>query len=394
MKKTVVILLAVVMALGVLSGCQSASTSVAPSGSEIGSAAPGADTEGKKIGVIFYGKEDALGAAVYATINHAAEALGVEIIWDLGDVDPNAQIAAAENLISAGVDGIMAIPLTETVTQKIMQRCEENQVYYVNCFRDILDENIREYVTSCEYFVGGCFEDDSVASERMVEIMAEKGKTKAACVYLGPGSALRVRNEGFDRGMENTGIEKVAEYTVPENPDLNAQLTAIENFINVYVPSDGLDVIFAASGAMGSGEAMVQKMSTMTSGGSVQMACFDVFENMKEAFENEILGVAVGGQSPDALMAFMMLYNKVVGTPLSDEVEWLNQNYIFVTSAEECDGYEKYIDNPDYMIYTADDIRAMSKAHNPDFTIEELRQIMEEYTLGNVVAKAEATSNN
>ena len=90
----------------------------------------------------------------------------------------------------------------------------------------------------------------------------------------------------------------------------------------------------------------------------------------------------------------MMLYNKVVGTPLSDEVEWLNQNYIFVTSAEECDGYEKYIDNPDYMIYTADDIRAMSKAHNPDFTIEELRQIMEEYTLENVVAKAEATSNN
>ena len=84
---------------------------------------------------------------------------------------------------------------------------------------------------------------------------------------------------------------------------------------------------------------------------------------------------------------FIMLYNAVNGTPLSDKPEYLTQNYIFVTNAEEADSYEQYIDNPNYMLYTAEDIRAMSKADNPDFSMDELRSIMEDYTLENIMAK-------
>lgn len=57
MKKTVVILLAVVMALGVLSGCQSASTSVAPSGSEIGSVRLALTPREKRLALSFMAKK-------------------------------------------------------------------------------------------------------------------------------------------------------------------------------------------------------------------------------------------------------------------------------------------------------------------------------------------------
>lgn len=413
LKKTLAMALVVLMAAFALVSCTSApapsdSASAAPAPSEDASKAPAPsedassptesgdasqapatslDTTGKKIGVIFYSKDDSLGAAVYATLNNAAEALGVEIQWKLGDLDPTAQITAAENMIAAGCKGILCIPLSEVVTQKVAKLCQDKGVYFQICFRTITDESIKSEVEGYEYFLGGCYEDEAAAAEHMVELMAGKGKKNACVNYVSPGSALKLRNDGLDTGMEKYSITKLAEYTIPDSVDLNAVTSTIQNYINSY---QDCDVILASSASVGQGEVIINTINSLAPGGKVQLAAFDVWDGMAAAFESGSLGCAVGGMSPDALFSFMNLYNAVIGSRLSDDVLWLTQNYIFVTDAESCAAYEKYIDNPEYMIYTAEDIKNMSRANNPDFSVDDLKQIMTDYTMENVMAKAGA----
>ena len=92
-----------------------------------------ADTEGK-IGVIFYDKDNSSGAAAYSTLNYAAEAWDAEITWKLGDLDPTTWIAAAENMTAAGCNAILCISFSEAVTQRVSKFCQDNGVYYTNCF--------------------------------------------------------------------------------------------------------------------------------------------------------------------------------------------------------------------------------------------------------------------
>lgn len=370
MKKIVALLFVCIFALATFAGCATSGSS--PSEEDI------------TIGVIFYSNDDALGSAVYATLNHAADALGIELNWKIGDMDATSQITAAENLISAGCDGILCMPMSESATSRIARLCNDNQVFYANCFRTITDESIKAEVEAYEYFVGCCYESEIDAAAHLVQLMADAGHQNCAVDYVPVGGALALRNVGFDQGIETTGMNKLAEYMIADNPDLNATISTIQNYINTY---EELDVIFQGSAGMGQGEAIINTINSLAPGGEVQLATFDVFSGMKEAFEDGTLACAVGGISPDALFTFIMLYNAVNGTPLSDQPEYLTQNYIFVTNAEEADSYEQYIDNPNYMLYTAEDIRAMSKADNPDFSMDELRSIMEDYTLENIMAK-------
>ena len=132
--------------------------------------------QGKKIGVLFYSRDDALGSAVYGMLNYAAEALGVEIVWKIGDTDPTAQITAAENMIASGVDGLVLLPVSEIVTQKVSALCQENQVYFGICFRTVTDsQEIHDEVWANEYFVSSCIEDETGSAAQMVELMAEMG---------------------------------------------------------------------------------------------------------------------------------------------------------------------------------------------------------------------------
>ena len=392
MKKRLALLLAIMMVVFALVSCGVPAASEAPETSGEAQESAGtnggqADTEGKKIGVIFYSKDDSLGAAVYSTLNYAAEALDVEIQWEIGDLDPNAQIAAAENLVAAGCDGILCIPISEVVTQKIAQLCQENNVYFQICFRTITDEAIKSEVMGYEYYLGECVEDEVNAAKRMVQLMAEDGHKNACVNYVSPGSTLRLRNDGIDQGMEEYGITKLAEYTIPDNSDLNALTATIQNYINSY---PDCDIILASSASVGQGEVMINLLNSLAPNGEVQLASFDVWNGMAEAFESGSLACAVGGMSPDALFSFMVLYNAVIGMRMQEEPVALKQNYIYVTSAEECAIYEQYIDNPDYMVYTAEEIQQMSRAINPDFTLEDMEQIMADYTLENIIEKIDS----
>lgn len=339
----------------------------------------------KTIGVIFYSKTDALGSVVYALVNEAAEAWGLNIKWEIGGLDNDTQLNSVQNLISGGVDGIVIIPLADTVTQKTSEMCEKAGVYFSLCFRDIIDAEIREQVLANPYFVGMTFEADEAASKEMVRIAAELGCTKAGVGYNSPTVPYeKMVTAGFNAGMEEYGIEKVAEYTISDTGDANVTVSNIENFLSAY---PDMDLVLGAAGSQGMAEATIQLLANT----NVKLATRDFFTGMEDAFNAGTLAVACGGMAPDALYSLAMCYNAVAGTPISDTYMSCLQNYIFLTSAEECQAYDTYFGSDLSRIgevYTEEYLNSLLKSNNPDLTVETLQAMMDEYSMDWVMAQA------
>lgn len=334
--------------------------------------------ETHKIGVIFYGKDDDLGTCVYTEVNHAAEVLGIEVEWAIGDYDTESQLTSAQNLISAGCEGIMFMPIEDASAQKVGQYCEENGVYYAICFRDILDQDIKSYVESCKYYVGSCWEDDKGAAADLVDVLVADGRTVFGIEKMNPSIALAVRNEGFAEGVSENSAEIVAEYEVPGDGNSQTHINGITNFLNLYPDMDG---ILMTTSSQGAAEAIMNTLKSMAAVGDVKIATFDLYDGIAEDFEAGWVAAAAAGNSPDALFVFLMLANSVNGTPLSDSFINLSQKEIIVTSAEECADFERYIDNPDYQIYSDDTIRNLYAGKNPDVTLQDYTDLMEAFSL-------------
>lgn len=369
MKKRVLsLVLAVVMLVSLLIGCGNAAG---------GDSASSADGQ-RKIGVIFYSKDDALGQSVYSCLNYAAEALeNVKIEWNIAGTEATEQIAAVENLISAGCEGILIIPMTDVVTQRAAQACEEAGVKLALCFRTIGDEAIREQVEAMECYVGQCAEDEAGTAQAMVEYMAEQGYGEFGLGYINPSEVLKVRNEGFDAGMEETGTKKLAEYTIPTSGDTQTHISSVENFISSYAT---LDAILCASASQGAGEAITNTLLSRGNG-KVKLAAFDTFDGMYDGFEEGVIACLAGGMYPDALFSFMALYNEVDGNPLSEEPIALYQNYLLIRSADECETFDKYVSDPEFRIYDAETIKNMAVRYNEELTLEKLQELQGEFSM-------------
>lgn len=332
----------------------------------------------KTIGVVFYSKTDALGSVVYALVNEAAKTWGVNIKWEIGGLDNDTQLNSVQNLISGGVDGIVIIPLADTVTQKTSEMCEKAGVYFSLCFRDIIDDSIREQVTANPYFVGMSFESDYDAAKEMVKLASDAGCRNAAVGYNSPTVPFEKQvTAGFNDGIEEYGVKKLAEYTISDTGDANVTISNLENFLDAY---PDMDLMLSGSGSQGIGEASVQLLRNT----GVKLATRDFFTGMEAAFEEGTLAVACGGMSPDALYSLAMCCNAVAGTPLSDSYISVQQKYIYLTSAEECKTFETYFGSDLTHvgdIYTEEYLNSLLKTNNTDLTAETLQTMMDEYSM-------------
>ncbi len=403
-KKLVSMFLTVTLVVSMLTGCgttaatetgadtdskdttESVSAETDNSDTETDAADKASNSEKQNIGVILYGKDDTMGAAVYSYLNYAAEAIGCDITWAFGDYDAASQLTTCQNMVAAGCKGILMMPMDASAVQQVSTYCEQNSVYFGIMFRDITDEGIKAQVEAMEYYVVDGFEDDEKYAKRMIEYMTEEyGVSNFGLEILSAASPLASRNAGFEAGLAATGATKLAEFTYPSDCNTQQVATGVENFINSY---PNMDAIALGNASVGAGETCINTLESMTEAGAVKVGCFDAFEGMKTAFEKGYLVYACGGMGVEALFDFIVLYNAVDGTPLSDTFTVLNLEEIEVKSAEDCEAYEKYIDNPDYQIYDAETIKSMVKRFNPDASIDNVKQYMSDYSLEWVVSNA------
>lgn len=339
-----------------------------------------------KIGVIIYGKEDNLGSMMYSNLNYAAKLLNVELLWELGDLDAESQITAAENLLTSGVDGILCLPLSEIATQKIATLCDDAGVYFAITFRQINDANIKKVVHSKAHYVGNSTGADAANAEELVRLMAEAGKKNVAFYFASPGTSNVFRNDGFRSGMEKYGVTQIAESTVPTDGSLAPITSTIQNFV---LTNPNIDGIVSANSSGGIGETIISALAQLNVKDKVSIAVFDVFGGVKDAFESGYLTAACGGQTPQATYMFMLLYNAIDGNKLSEEPVELLQKFIFLTNSEDSDNFTKYVTNPEYQVFSEKDIYNMVVSMNPDFSMDSIQEMMDAYTLDAVVQAAE-----
>ena len=392
MKKALCIILAAALVLVCLTACGGSPAATGSKGSPSATVSNGGSTADESkatsagalsIGAVWYSKDDSLGSSVYRLLNQAAEALNVNLQWAIGNTSDEKQIADVENLISAGVKGIIIMPVSDIVVQKIDKICQEKKVYYSLMFRDISDKSIKAQAEANPYFAGAVFEDEEAAGKQLVKLLADSGVTKLGAVFLPSGSAMYdARNAGFRSGIKESKLPLLGETTL-NYANLDESVQSVNSLLTSYSDMDGLILCGTAAGV---GEGILNTLSSNNS--KIKVATFDVFEGMDKAFEEGRWAVTAAGQYPDSLFAFEVLVNKMSGAPLSDKPVYLTQNYLFIKSIDDVKVYNDVVDNPDYQIYSNKDIQSMASTFNKDITLDDIKKIMSDYTLENIASKA------
>lgn len=390
MKKALALVLTAAMMICMFAGCGSKSSAPAApaatqtpadNGNVAAPVAPAAPAAKKpQIGAVFYSVTDDLGSSVFTLCNEFASVMGLpDIIWQAGKVDNDGQIDQVQNLVSAGVDGIMIIPMSDTVTLKTSQLCEEAGIYFSLCFRTITDPDIRAEVEANPYYVGMVHENEQAAAQHLIALQAAAGHTNLGMMYATVGNPVGdARNEGFEAGITSEGMNKLADCVCMGSSDLNYYTTNIQNFLSSF-PEMNAIVMGGASG--GSGETVINAIQSYGKDSGITFTTFDTYGGMKEGFEAGILIGAAGGMFPDALYSMALLYNSCVGNPLSDEPVELLQPYLFVENMEDFDMFQTYIVDKTQLakVFTEDFVATLAKENNPSLSVEGMQALMDEY---------------
>lgn len=378
-KRYFAILLTMIMLLTVLGGCGT-DTGTGGNSENSGDNSESGKDESKgnedtiKIGINFYSITDSLGSAVYDNLNYAAEQLdGVENQWlVISSYDETAQISDCENLISAGIDGLIFMPISDNVAGKVADMCEEAGVYCILTMRNISDEDILNRVSGYKYFLGWCYEDGAASAYKIFQCALEDNRTKAGTIFFDENAVLAQVNKGYRKGFDEGSIENVTDYTiVGTTDDLPGTVT---NFLTLYPE---IDCIFTAMASQGSGEGMLNVLYSDVNKNGAKLYCFDSFEGMAKGFEEDVLGAVACGQYADAIYSYMILLNALQGNRLSEGLVEVGCNYLILSDSEELAVYEKYVDDRSsgFMVYDGEDLKNMLVSNNPDFTLEELQNI-------------------
>lgn len=365
MKKILALLLAVAMVFA-LAACsqkpadptQAANPTQATDPTQAADPTQGATDDGvrHKIGMIWYGNTDPMGGTFYAWANHAAELLNVELVWHLGDFTTEAELAAAEQMITAGCEGIYFIPMDTAANLQVGNACMNANVYWAISNRDIIDEDIKNACYANPYMVTHIWDASYDVAKEMVKVLADQGITKVCMISGDPKDAMMVeRNEGFRDGCAEYGVEILG--TFQSDTDAKVITDGVSNFLTLYPNMEG---IIAVSGTAGVGEAIISTLEgSGREVGSIKVATFDTFDGNKEAFEKGWLATSCGGYTPECLVSFLSLVNRVKGNAAPESPMKLSLNPILITSAEEMDTFSAYVDNPEIQLYSDEDILNM-----------------------------------
>lgn len=332
-----------------------------------------------KLGVIFYSKDDALGQLVYSYLNNAAKVLGnVEIQWAFGSFSAEAQLADAENLIAAGVDGIMALTLDDLAMQSIAKTCNDNEVYFQVMFRMPSSDEVANVLKSYKYYVGYAIEDTVSTSEETIHLLAQRGIKKIAVGGNQHSATSASRMQGMRQGVEKYGMDIRSEFNI--GTDVSSVQSDVQNILDSY---PDVEAIWLMSGSLGMADIVANTLRAHkeSTGKTVGFVTFDTFDGMSKAFTDGILYGVVGGQAPLCLHAFSAIYNAMSGHPLSTDKVGLKFPFLVLSSSEDLAVFEKYYNNTEVQIYDDDLIKSMIYKYNKDVTLDTLTRLSTSYSM-------------
>lgn len=336
-----------------------------------------------KIGVVIWSTTDDLGGASARLLNYASDIIGCEMVYNTNTSSPESQITATENLIAAGCNAIAICNYSDDILPKITSLCEENEVYFTLIWRSISDPEVKEIVEASPYYLGNTCESEEETGYMMGESFHNMGCENIAVITMEKGDATAdARDAGFDRACDEFGMNRISEV---RNNTLTAEETtkAVENFLASFPELDG---IFVTGGSNTILEGVIQALALHNKTGEVKVACIDFISDLDKYIEEGAIDAISGGHFVDPLFSYMLMVNKLTGTPLSDNCEQIDLNFINLQSPDDARNYYKYCEGDSYP-YNEEEIRSMVKYFNPDMTIDKLKEIAAAYSIDDVVSR-------
>ncbi len=224
MKKTLSILLAVALILGMLSGM-----AIAEEGYKIGVVVP-------RLSNPFFGR------AVEILQAYAATLEGVELIVQDANDDSATQLSQIENIIAMNVNGVVFAPVTSDALIPAADSLEEAGIPFVTVDRTVNATSMLAHVGG-DNVVGG-----EVAAQAMVDLFGEDEVTVAMLLGTLGASPTLLRQEGFHKIIDSHTNFKVVEESA--NYERSTGMTVMENIMQAY---PDLKAVFTQNEEMGLG---------------------------------------------------------------------------------------------------------------------------------------------
>lgn len=376
--KLVALLMCVVMAMAIFTGCSGGNDKGTP-GDNVGQ---DVQEETFKVGFLDQAGEAPPVVRMREIIRDVVEAAGGELICDTtGEESADAQVNAVEKLISAGCDGIIITPIADSILPTIIKMCEENEVYLGITFRNIGDPNVAEIVEASEYYAGNCFEDEEEIAYNIMSAAFEENSDieEVALIALVVGdNTSDARVAGIKRACDEHGAKIVAE--VRDINQASDATDAVQNFVAAY---PGLDCIALASckdqGAITAIPEAIK--STGKTADEICLASCDGGSDMTKLFDyGYAISVGGGHLEIDRGSTAVMVVNAIKGNPLGKPAH-ISIPYMYFGSVEDVTDYAKYVEGG-VPIWTAEEIKAnLLISENPELKADDVIAYIQAYGL-------------
>lgn len=387
MKKILALILSLVILVAMFAGCG------APAPATDGTDAPASEGQPAeqngdriKIGVAIWSYTDALGQNVYDFMNHTAEALDCDVEFAANGFDTEETVANVENLIASGCDAIIVCNSSDGIMPKLINTCDENEVYLSQFFRVISDEEVAKIANASEYFLGCTHEDEESTGYNLGMKLADKGVKNVGLISWNHGDpTAEDRYTGYTRAFTDAGINLLVEQWEINTAEDASKTT--ENFLASYPEMEAI-VVTGGSGEPLAGT--VNAIENLGKAGSVHVVSTDFLPTLREDIEAGKISAMSGGHWTDPFFSFMMAYNAVAsdGAYMTERPTEVTMDMVYVASVEDVDNYNKWFLG-EVPPYTAEEVQALAVSTNPSTTLEDLKAAAASISLEDVMTRHE-----
>lgn len=379
-QKTIAILLSALFLLCLVTGCAQTSEKQGESAKNEQTTMPqtpdqsdeSAESEKRiTLGVEIWSTDDGLGADAKRAIDALAAALDIDVIYQTGDFDAESQITGMENLIAAGVDGVVVTPVVDTSTDELLRLCEEAGIPMQLMFRNIIDEEAKDYCMASSYFSGYVVEDEAAAGIAMVDKLVEEGCKTIGVVLTEAGDGVCDRRSSAVLGyLDQLGLPY---YTATHSvgADGTERTNTMQQLLSAYAEIDGVILISGANNAIDADLVALQ-------GTNIKITSFDTPANIASSFDAGNLAMLTTGAQIDPFYATICLYRRVSGNAFSDAPVEIYSNYIYLQTAEDAANYDAHFST--FQTYNEEQIRDLTK-----MSLEEFKAEVSGYSMERVV---------
>ncbi|HHV10985.1 MAG TPA: sugar ABC transporter substrate-binding protein [Clostridiales bacterium] len=388
-KKLLAVIMTAAMVVGYLTGCGSTAASngtkesTNASTTETNEDTTVSKTTGKsfKLAVGLPDSGSTMFSLMSNNITTMVGDMGGTVVFQGGvGASTDATIQFVEDQIAAGANGIIFSPPSDAVLTSVCAMCEEAGVYWGITFRTILDQEVIDYITASDYYIGNCYEDEEQAGYQVMADMNERGIKNVAIISQAKGNTTTDRREaGAQQACNELGMKIVAEArALTQASDATK---AAESFLSAY---SELDAIFVV-GTTGAGmhEAVAKAIEDAGKSDSVKLATIDFPDTMPELFEKDCLVSSAGliSWGYDPYIITMILANQCKGTPISEEPVSIAFPMSSINDIDTANTWTERFGDATTLYYDEDFISStLDKANNPDLTLESLIEIIKKYT--------------